>query len=106
MRRAGLTLWRTSMLRQIKLKVLVEVANGISDYNDTFFSELPRLYCALSKNELDRETPRRNRQPLASFLRVGSWIGGDRDGNPFVTAEVLSDTTRLQSATAIPILSR
>ena len=99
LRRAVLTLWRTSMLRQTRLKVLDEVANGLSYYDYTFFTELPRLYAAL-EDELAAGQARDN-QPLASFLRVGSWIGGDRDGNPFVTAEVLRETVRLQSATAI-----
>ena len=40
-------------------------------------------------------------KPIGSFLRVGSWIGGDRDGNPFVTADVLNESMRLQSARAI-----
>ena len=44
---------------------------------------------------------RRATTPIASFLRVGSWIGGDRDGNPFVTADVLNEAMRLQSALAI-----
>ncbi|HLH48125.1 MAG TPA: phosphoenolpyruvate carboxylase [Roseiarcus sp.] len=96
LRRAVLTLWRTSMLRQTRLKVLDEVANGLSYYDYTFFSELPRLYAAL-----EDELSGGKNQPLASFLRVGSWIGGDRDGNPFVTADVLRETMRLQSATAI-----
>jgi phosphoenolpyruvate carboxylase len=100
LRRAVLTLWRTSMLRQTRLKVLDEVANGLSYYDYTFFSELPRLYGAL-EDELSRNAPDRKDKPLASFLRIGSWIGGDRDGNPFVTAEVLRETMRLQSATAI-----
>jgi phosphoenolpyruvate carboxylase len=98
LRRAVLTLWRTSMLRQTRLKVLDEVANGLSYYDYTFFTELPRLYAAL-EDELSAD--RRDNQPLASFLRVGSWIGGDRDGNPFVTADVLRETMRLQSAAAI-----
>jgi phosphoenolpyruvate carboxylase len=100
LRRAVLTLWRTSMLRQTRLKVLDEVANGLSYYDYTFFTELPRLYGAL-EDEIAREAPSREAQPLASFLRVGSWIGGDRDGNPNVTAEVLRETMRLQSAAAI-----
>jgi phosphoenolpyruvate carboxylase len=100
LRRAVFTLWRTSMLRQTRLKVLDEVANGLSYYDYTFFTELPRLYGAL-EDELAGGAPGRDNQPLASFLRVGSWIGGDRDGNPFVTAEVLRETMRVQSATAI-----
>ncbi|HLW91658.1 MAG TPA: phosphoenolpyruvate carboxylase [Roseiarcus sp.] len=97
LRRAILTLWRTSMLRQTRLKVLDEVANGLSYYDYTFFAELPRLYGALEEELASA----RDDKPLASFLRVGSWIGGDRDGNPFVTAEVLRETMRLQSAAAI-----
>jgi phosphoenolpyruvate carboxylase len=100
LRRAILTLWRTSMLRQTRLKVLDEVANGLSYYDYTFFAELPRLYGAL-EDELERDAPSREAKPLGSFLRIGSWIGGDRDGNPFVTAEVLRETMRLQSGAAI-----
>ena len=99
LRRAVLTLWRTSMLRQTRLKVLDEVANGLSYYDYTFFAELPRLYAALEDELSSGE--KQDDQPLASFLRVGSWIGGDRDGNPFVTADVLRETMRLQSAAAI-----
>jgi phosphoenolpyruvate carboxylase len=100
LRRAVLTLWRTNMLRQTKLKVLDEVANGLSYYDYTFFRELPRIYGAL-EDELASQTPPVRDKGLASFLKVGSWIGGDRDGNPFVTAEVLRETMRLQSASAL-----
>ena len=100
LRRAILTLWRTNMLRQTKLKVLDEVANGLSYYDYTFFGELPRIYAAL-EDDLARHGPPAAARGLASFLKVGSWIGGDRDGNPFVTAEVLKETMRLQSARAL-----
>src|SRR5450631_2644921 len=56
LRRAILTLWRTNMLRQTKLKVLDEVANGLSYYDYTFFKELPQLYGAL-EDELARQKP-------------------------------------------------
>jgi phosphoenolpyruvate carboxylase len=100
LRRAVLILWRTNMLRQTKLKVIDEVANALSFYDYTFFRELPRLYGAI-EDRLDAMSGAPRAKPIGSFLRVGSWIGGDRDGNPFVTAEVLNESMRLQSARAI-----
>src|SRR5467141_2035347 len=96
LRRAVLTLWQTNLLRRTKLTVLDEVANGLSFYDYTFLHEVPRLHCAL-EDRLNQvgDGPRGE---LASFLRMGSWIGGDRDGNPFVTAEVMRGTLRLQSS--------
>jgi phosphoenolpyruvate carboxylase len=96
LRRAVVTLWQTNLLRRTKLTVLDEVANGLSFYDYTFLHEVPRLHCALEDrlNEGDGSA----RGELASFLRMGSWIGGDRDGNPFVTAEVMRGTLRLQSS--------
>ena len=94
--RAILTLWQTNLLRQSRLDVADEVENGLTYYDYTFFRELPRLYCrledrisAMDGSELPVE--------LASFLRIGSWIGGDRDGNPFVTATVVERTLQMQS---------
>jgi phosphoenolpyruvate carboxylase len=100
LRRAVLILWRTSMLRHTRLKVTDEVANGLSYYDYTFFRELPRIYGEI-EDELARQDPAGAGHRIASFLRVGSWIGGDRDGNPFVTADVLREATRLQSASAL-----
>src|SRR4030081_388124 len=96
LRRAVLTLWQTNLLRRTKLTVLDEVANGLSFYDYTFLHEVPRLHCALEDrlNEGDGGAS----GELASFLRMGSWIGGDRDGNPFVTAEVMRGTLKLQSS--------
>jgi phosphoenolpyruvate carboxylase len=96
LRREVLTLWQTNLLRRTKLTVLDEVANGLSFYDYTFLYEVPRLHCALEDrlNEGDGAAP----GELASFLKIGSWIGGDRDGNPFVTAEVMRGTLKLQSS--------
>jgi phosphoenolpyruvate carboxylase len=96
LRRAVLTLWQTNLLRRTKLTVLDEVANGLSFYDYTFLHEVPRLHCALEDrlNEGDGNAG----GELASFLRMGSWIGGDRDGNPFVTADVMRGTLGMQSS--------
>src|SRR5436190_2403361 len=96
LRRAVLTLWQTNLLRRTKLTVLDEVANGLSFYDYTFLHEVPRLHCSLE----DRLNQEEGGAPgeLASFLTMGSWIGGDRDGNPFVTADVMRGTLRLQSS--------
>ena len=95
LRRAVLTLWQTNLLRRTKLTVLDEVSNGLAFYDYTFLHEVPRLLCTLE----DRLSPgEETAGDLASFLRMGSWIGSDRDGNPFVTADVLRGTLRLQSS--------
>ena len=96
MRRAVLTLWQTNLLRRTKLTVLDEVANGLSFYDYTFLHEVPRLHCVLEDRLNEGEETAGGE--LASFLRMGSWIGGDRDGNPFVTADVMRGTLRLQSS--------
>src|SRR4051794_34379162 len=96
LRREVLTLWQTNLLRRTKLTVFDEVANGLSFYDYTFLHEGPRLHCAL-EDRLNREEGGAQGD-LASFLQMGGWIGGDRDGNPFVTAEVMRGTLRLQSS--------
>ena len=101
LRRAVVTLWQTNLLRRTKLTVLDEVSNGLSFYDYTFLREVPRLHCALEdrlRSEADQTSLESESQELASFLRMGSWIGGDRDGNPFVTADVMRGTLQMQSA--------
>jgi len=95
-RRAVMQLWLTRTLRQNKLRVIDEVTNALSYYDLTFFTELPGLYHDI-EDELRRRRPGDEARDLAPFLRMGSWIGGDRDGNPFVTAPVLRETLHLQS---------
>ena len=97
LRRAVLTLWQTSLLRWTKLTVLDEVANGLSYYDYTFLRELPRVYAAL-EDQLQALDPSASRVEVPAFLVMGSWIGGDRDGNPFVTADVLHQTLRMHHA--------
>jgi phosphoenolpyruvate carboxylase len=100
LRCAVLTLWQTSMLRGSRLKVVDEVVNGLSYYDYAFLRELPRFYAAL-EDQLTSTDPAGDGFELPSFLRVGSWIGGDRDGNPFVTAEVLRQALGMQSERAL-----
>ena len=94
---AVLALWQTRMLRLEKLDVIDEVANGLSFFEQTFLAEVPALYGGL-EDELERRYPGRPWTEVPSFLRVGSWIGGDRDGNPFVDEAVLRRTLRMQSS--------
>jgi phosphoenolpyruvate carboxylase len=98
LRRAILTLWQTNLLRRTRLQVTDEVNNGLAYYDYTFLKELPRFYADLETElaGLDAVSA-----PLPSFLRMGSWIGGDRDGNPFVNETVLRDALRLQSTKAL-----
>ena len=99
LRRSILTVWQTNLLRQSKLIVRDEVENGLSYYDYTFFRQLPRFYAAL-EDRLDTLDPDGAGEAIKSFLRIGSWIGGDRDGNSFVTADVLRQTLRMQSTRA------
>ena len=74
-------LWQTRLLRFTKLTVADEIENALSYYQATFLSEIPRIYRDLEEGLDD--------QDVAPFLRMGQWIGGDRDGNPNVTAQTL-----------------
>lgn len=100
LRRAVLTLWQTRILRTAKLSVIDEVNNGLSYFDTTFLRELPRLYASL-EDRLATAAPGLTGTELANFLQVGSWIGGDRDGNPFVTAEVLDKALAMHVAVAL-----
>ncbi len=93
-RRAVLILWQTSLLRRNKLTVLDEVSNGLTYYNYTFMTEVPRLY-QMVERQVRAYAPELAEQEIPSFLRLGSWIGGDRDGNPFVDSEVVRQSVAL-----------
>ena len=95
-RRNIVTLWQTSLLRYTKLTVLDEVKNGLSYYGYTFLNEVPHLH-SIIENQLSQYDEYKAISPIKTFLNVGSWIGGDRDGNPFVDANVLEETFKEQS---------
>ncbi|MGI9408786.1 MAG: phosphoenolpyruvate carboxylase [Hyphomicrobiaceae bacterium] len=99
LRRAILVLWQTNILRQTRLSVIDEVANGLTFFDYTFLREVPRLHSVV-ETSLASGNPETGER-INTFMRVGSWIGGDRDGNPFVDAGVLQETLRLQSAHAL-----
>ena len=82
-------LWQTRLLRYSKLTVSDEVENALSYYESTFLREIPKLYAELEQHV--------GKHDVHSFLRMGQWIGGDRDGNPFVSAETLQYAMRRQA---------
>ncbi|NMG29699.1 phosphoenolpyruvate carboxylase [Aromatoleum evansii] len=95
LRRGVLTLWQTRMLRPAKLSVVDEVNNGLGYHDTTFLREVPRLHAAVEDALAERDHTLAGRE-FPSFLQVGSWIGGDRDGNPYVTADMLDKALRMQ----------
>ena len=86
-------LWQTRMLRTEKLTVADEIDNALGYYEATFLREIPLLYAELE----DRLGGRR----VAPFLRMGHWIGGDRDGNPNVTAATMRHALARQAEVAL-----
>ena len=85
-------LWQTRPLRRERLYVADEVENALAWLRDVFLPEIPALYA-----RWDRVLGRR----VPGFLLVGSWIGGDRDGNPFVDADALRLATRRAAETIL-----
>ena len=86
-------LWRTALLRRRRLDPLDEVRTTMAVFDETLFRLAPTLYrateTALRRQDLDL--------PVPAYLRWGSWVGGDRDGNPHVTADVTRETVEIQA---------
>ena len=89
-------LWRTSQLRVEAMAPLDEVRTVMTAFDETLFRVVPVLYRSLDHVLTG---PNCGRVPAAApaFLRFGSWVGADRDGNPFVTAQVTRDTAVIQA---------
>ncbi|MBP6337576.1 MAG: phosphoenolpyruvate carboxylase [Vitreoscilla sp.] len=86
-------LWQTRMLRYAKLTVADEIENALSYYHATFLRQIPRMY-----REIEQALPGHS---VPSFFRMGHWIGGDRDGNPNVTAPTLNLALSRQAETVL-----
>jgi phosphoenolpyruvate carboxylase len=94
MLRARVTqLWQTRMIRPVKLTVSDEIENALSYYHATFLREIPRVY-----RDVERVL---DGHEVAPFLRMGHWIGGDRDGNPNVGAATLALALSRQAEVAL-----
>ena len=98
-----LILWKTDEVRMKKPTVEDEVRNGLYYFNTSLFKAVPQMY-----RDLENATKRIycdsltvNSIKVPSFLRFGSWIGGDRDGNPFVTPAVTQKAVYMHSKTAL-----
>jgi phosphoenolpyruvate carboxylase len=100
LRRLIATLWQTRMLRAVKLGVRDEIENALAYFSYTFIDTIPAILADVEDSiaSLPGEEPSRE---LAPLMAVGSWVGGDRDGNPFVTAEMLEAAFRRQAEIAL-----
>jgi phosphoenolpyruvate carboxylase len=98
------SLWQTEETRSYRPGVIDEVINGLYYFESTLFDLAPVLVRRL-RRALAQEYPGPT-FTVAPFLRFGSWIGGDRDGNPYVTAKVTESTLREHKGLALRLYQR
>ncbi len=96
-------LWRTAYLRTTRPTPYDEVRTAMSVFDDTLLRAVPRLYRSVER-ALGGSDPGVSAPVVPAFLRFGSWIGGDRDGNPYVTADVTRQTLGIQAEQALRAL--
>jgi phosphoenolpyruvate carboxylase len=98
LRRQVLMLWQTALIRLQRLKIQDEIEVGMRYYHAAFFEVIPQVNAEV-RDALQARWPGAHllEEPI---LRPGSWIGGDRDGNPNVTAEVVRQATSSAAHTA------
>ena len=93
------TFWLTDTVRDIRPRVIDEIRHGLGLVSETLFEVVPRVYRNL-EGALRRTFPELTGE-VPSLLRFGTWIGGDRDGNRYVTSEVTRDAVRLHQETIL-----
>ncbi|TYB48380.1 phosphoenolpyruvate carboxylase [Actinomadura chibensis] len=89
-------LWRTALRREAQMDPLDEVRTAMAAFDETIFRVVPRIYRTLDR-ALDGGDTGARPPKARPYLRFGSWIGGDRDGNPYVTAQVTRDAVMIQA---------
>ena len=97
-------LWQTNETRPRPPTVMDEVRNGLYYFETVLFDLIPRIYEDLQAALADMYPDAAFDIP--AFLRFGSWMGGDRDGNPYVTTDVTEETLRAQKALALKLYRR
>jgi len=97
-------LWLTEEVHRRAPTVLDEVRNGLYYFEESLWAVVPRLYRELERALAEAYPGERIEVP--ALLRFGSWVGGDRDGNPNVTSEVTEHTLRLHRETALSLYER
>jgi phosphoenolpyruvate carboxylase len=98
-------LWRTSQLRVKAMDPIDEVRSVMTAFDETLFRVVPVLYRAMDHALAG---PGSGHQPtdVPAFLRFGSWVGADRDGNPYVTSRVTREAATIQAEHALRALER
>ncbi|MEC7865053.1 MAG: phosphoenolpyruvate carboxylase [Pseudomonadota bacterium] len=98
-----LILWKTDEVRLKKPTVIDEVENGLYYFRTSLFKAVPQIYSDLEKaiSRTYKDNPDTKKIIVPSFIRFGSWIGGDRDGNPFVTSDVTCQAVYMHAETVI-----
>jgi phosphoenolpyruvate carboxylase len=89
------SLWQTDEVRMKKPGVIDEVRMGLDFYPMTLFETLPRLYAELAESFAEVYGRALNSEELPELLHFGSWIGGDRDGNPLIKPDCTADALAL-----------
>jgi len=90
------TLWRTAPLRAQKPTPTDEVRTVMSVFDETLFTTVPHVYRRID-DALRGDDSGASAPIVPAFVRIGSWVGGDRDGNPFVTASVTREASQIAS---------
>ncbi|MBD8077516.1 phosphoenolpyruvate carboxylase [Cellulosimicrobium arenosum] len=99
------TMWRTAPIREHKPSVLDEVRTALGVFDATMFDTFPAVYRRLDDWLLGDEAGRE--EPLVRpFVSLGTWIGGDRDGNPNVTAEISRQAAAVAADRALAALEQ
>ena len=94
-----LILWRTDEVRLKKPTVIDEVENGLYYFRTSLFKSIPEVYKDMEK--AIKRVYHTDNIKVPSFIKFGSWIGGDRDGNPFVTPDITREAVYMHAETAI-----